>query len=189
MRFGLIYGIVSCGIGLLLVGCGVQEVVVSNPLKETIKKNQDTSYAIRSGNSDNDIRMLFYVIANEGKKHGAKYFVSNNTVVNYLDALNAYQGFPLTTVGEVLQYCEKDMLGGKRPRCLVLRDDLCRSEVRYMVENKEVDVLAWDIEETLNDPEIKKVAKEYKFYSYNRKTNEYFPIEETNQANNNASSK
>jgi hypothetical protein len=144
---------------LMLVGCQ-DRVRVSNPLPHTFDKddfkNNRTVYVIHPGDNDSDLLFMFYVIANEGKKYGAKYFT-----MLYSNGLNNYLGSPITSVDEMLRYCEQDLLGNRRPRCSELYIN-ATATVHYLANNDDPNILVWSIDETLNDPQVKRASEEYK---------------------------
>lgn len=149
---------------VFFIGCQ-ERVTVTNPMPHNSIQSEITYYSVHS-NSDSELRFLFYVIANEGKKNGAKYFSLSYSVGKYNYPTSAYLGSPLTNISEVLAYCEKDVFGGNRKRCPQYSGDSTLEGVRYFIENNEADVLLWNIEETLNDPQIQRAADEYTMKVY-----------------------
>lgn len=165
---------------LILAGCGSKDIKISKLHPEYTKKygNVDQYYGFlnRNGNSDFAIRQTIAAAALEGKKRGYKYFTMGGdlNMVSGIFALNNIMGSPITTVDEVLSYCDQELFGEKRPNCWSGgRKPNASIDVKYTNE-KSLDYLVWDIEETLNDPKIKGSPTEYELFPMDYQCNGQF---------------
>lgn len=137
---------------LWLSGCStIQTIKAQYPLDHQLAKGEVTQksayYEIESGDDDS-IRSLFWVIATEGKKYGAKYFSIQEPAV-----WRSGLGSPFTTVDEALSYCEKNTFGGLRPKCVGLSMSP-NIAVKFYSENTQPDLLLWNIDDVLKDKKV-----------------------------------
>lgn len=151
---------------LWLSGCSTMQTIKTQyPLDHQLAKGEVTTksayYEIDSGDDDS-IRSLFWVIATEGKKYGANYFS-----IQYPQELKSAHGAPFTNVDEVLSYCEKNMLGGQRPRCGSLSDQ-ANIAVKFYSGNSQPDLLLWSIDDVLRDKKVDSAKINYEFKVYPR---------------------
>jgi hypothetical protein len=151
----------------LLTGCGSKDIDISEMHPAYTKKykniNRYYSFFNKNGNSDFDIRQTIAAAALEGKKRGYKYFVmgTDHRDLTGLFALNNFTGSPITSVKEVIGYCNQELFGQKRPNCWNSgRKPNVSISVTYTNEHS-TDYLVWDIEETLNDSDIKGSPTKY----------------------------
>lgn len=168
-------------IGLILSGCGTKDIKISklHPVYEKKLNGKDInryySFFNKNGASDFDIRQTIAAIALEGKKLGFQYFTLG-TDLSYLGTggeFGNFLGSPITKVDEIIEYCDEELFGKQRPNCWSGRNPNVYFSVTYMNELSD-NYMVWNIEDTLNDTNIKGSPTEYELFPMEYRCNGQF---------------
>lgn len=143
---------------LFLNGCTRTINTMDRPVPKAVNDVEGVSVNYMTpGDSDGELAEMVKAIALEGKKRGYGYFA-----VLYPGALNNIQGSPITTMSELLTYCQENTMTENRKNCqgLIWFGMQFRMKVFYL-KSPQPDYLVWNIDELLKEPVIADANGEY----------------------------